>query len=107
MEVNYADISFTAKDIPACGYKIFIIKAINDVRMSKEYETDIRAGRDYIENRYYKIIAEKANGTVTIVDKLNDKLFKNCHRFVDGGMQEMNILIPHLTIKKSIWKSSE
>ncbi len=85
LDVNYADISFTAKDIPACGYKIFIIKAINDLRMSKEYETDIRAGRDYIENKYYKVIAEEANGTVTIVDKLNNKIFKNCHRFVDGG----------------------
>lgn len=85
LEVNYADISFTAKDIPACGYKTFIIKAINDLRMHKEYETDIRAGRDYIENKYYKIIAEEANGTVTIVDKLNNKIFKNCNRFVDGG----------------------
>ena len=84
-EVNYTDISFTAKDIPACGYKIFIIKAINDLRTSKEYETDIRAGRDYIENKYYKVIAEEGNGTVTIVDKLNDKKFKNCNRFVDGG----------------------
>jgi len=85
LEVNYADISLTAKDIPACGYKIFIIKAINDLRTSKEYETDIRAGRDYIENKYYKVIAEEGNGTVTIVDKLNDKKFKNCNRFVDGG----------------------
>jgi len=85
LEVNYADISFTAKDIPACGYKVFIIKVINDVRMSKGYKTDIRTGRDYIENRYYKVIAEENNGTVTIIDKLNNKIFKNCHRFVDGG----------------------
>ena len=84
LEVNYADISFTAKDIPACGYKVFIIKAINDLRTSKEYETDIRAGRDYIENKYYKIIAE-TEGTITIVDKLNDKVFKNCNKLVDGG----------------------
>jgi len=85
LEVNYADISFTAKDIPACGYKTFIIKAINEVRMSKEYETDIRAGRDYIENKYYKVIAEKGNRKVTIIDKLNNKVFKNCNSFVDGG----------------------
>ena len=85
LEVNYADISFTAKDIPACGYKTFTIKAINDLRMHKEYKTDIRAGRDYIENKYYKVIAEDANGTITIVDKLNNKIFKNCNRFVDGG----------------------
>jgi len=84
LEVNYADISFTAKDIPACGYKVFIIKAINDLRTSKEYETDIRTGRDCIENKYYKVIAE-TNGTVTIVDKLNNKVFKNCNRFVDSG----------------------
>lgn len=86
-EVNYSDISFSAKDIPACGYKTFIIKAMNDIgiRNSKEYETDVRAGRDYIENKYYKIVAEGANGTITIVDKLNHKVFKNCHRFVDGG----------------------
>ena len=84
IEVNYADISFTAKDIPACGYKIFIIKAINDLRMYREYKTDIRAGIDYIENKYYKVIAE-ANGTVIILDKLNNKVFKNCHRFADGG----------------------
>lgn len=84
LEVNYADISFTAKDIPACGYKTFTIKAINDLRIHKEYETDIRAGRDYIENKYYKVIAE-TNGTITIIDKLNNKVFKNCHRFVDGG----------------------
>jgi mannosylglycerate hydrolase len=84
LEVNYADISFTAKDIPACGYKIFIVKAINNLMTSKEYETDIRAGRDYIENKYYKIIVE-ANRTLTIVDKLNNKVFKNCHRFIDGG----------------------
>jgi len=84
-EVNYADISFTVKDIPACGYKTFIIKAVNEVRVSKEYETDIRTGIDYIENKYYKVIAEKDNGTVTIVDKLNNKEFKNFNRFVDGG----------------------
>ena len=84
LEVNYADISFTAKDIPACGYKTFTIKAINDLRMHKEYKTDIRAGRDYIENKYYKVIAE-TNGTVTVVDKINNKKFKNCNRFVDGG----------------------
>jgi len=83
-EVNYADISFTAKDIPACGYKTFIIRAINDLRTSKEYETDIRTGRDYIENKYYKVIAE-TNGTVTVVDKINNKKFENCNRFVDGG----------------------
>jgi len=84
LEVNYTDISFTAKDIPACGYKTFTIKAINDLRMHKEYKTDIRAGRDYIENKYYKVIAE-TNGTVTVVDKINNKKFKNCNRFVDGG----------------------
>jgi len=84
LEVNYADISFTAKDIPACGYKTFTIKAIDDLRMHKEYETDIRAGRDYIENKYYKVIVE-TKGTITIVDKINNKIFKNCHRFVDGG----------------------
>ena len=84
LEVNYADISFTAKDIPACGYKTFIIKAINHINTSKGYETDIKSGRDYIENKYYKIIAE-TNGTLTIMDKLNDKIFKNCNRFVDGG----------------------
>ncbi|TFG90377.1 MAG: hypothetical protein E4G71_05360, partial [Candidatus Atribacteria bacterium] len=83
-EVNYADISFTAKDIPACGYNTFIIKAINEVKIFKEYDTDIRVGRDYIENKYYKISAE-TNGTLTIVDKLNDKIFKNCNRFVDSG----------------------
>ena len=84
LEVNYADISFTAKDIPACGYKTFTIKAINDLRTSKEYETDIRAGRDHIENKYYKVIVE-TNRTITIIDKLNNKVFKNCNRFVDGG----------------------
>lgn len=84
-KVNYADISFTAKDIPACGYKTFIIKAINHVKTSKEYETDIKIGRDYIENKYYKIISQEMNGTVTIVDKLNNKIFKNCNRFIDGG----------------------
>jgi mannosylglycerate hydrolase len=84
LEVNYVDISFTAKDLPACGYKTFTIKAINDLRMHKEYETDIRAGRDYIENKYYRVIAE-TKGTITIVDKLNNKVFKNCNRFVDGG----------------------
>jgi len=84
-EVNYTDISFTAKDIPACGYKTFTIKAINDLRTSKEYETDIRVGRDYIENKYYKVIAEETKGTITIIDKLNDRVFKNCNRFIDGG----------------------
>jgi len=84
LEVNYADISFTAKDIPACGYKIFIIKAIDNVQIPKEYKTDIRTGRDYIENKYYKVIAE-TKGTITVVDKINNKKFKNCNRFVDGG----------------------
>ena len=86
-EVNYVDISFTAKDILACGYKIYIIKAINDIRISKqeEYDTDIKAGRDYIESKYYKVIAEEGNGTVTIVDKVDNKIFENCNKFVDGG----------------------
>lgn len=84
LEVNYADISFTAKDIPACGYKTFTIKAINDLRLHKEFGTDVKAGRDYIENKYYKVIAE-TKGTMTVVDKINNKIFKNCHRFIDGG----------------------
>jgi mannosylglycerate hydrolase len=84
-EVNYADISFTAKGIPAGGYKTFIIKAIYDLEISQEYETDIRVGNEYIENKYYKIIVEEDRGTVTIMDKLNHKIFKNCHRLVDGG----------------------
>jgi mannosylglycerate hydrolase len=52
--------------------------------MHKEYKTDIRAGRDYIENKYYKVIAE-TKGTITVVDKINNKKFKNCNRIVDGG----------------------
>jgi len=83
-QVNYADISFTAKGIPSCGYKTFIIKAINNTKTDKKPDTDIKAGRRCIENKYYRIIAEN-KGSITIIDKLNNKKFINCNRFVDGG----------------------
>ncbi len=84
VDVNYADISFTAEDIPASGYKTFKIKAIDDLTMPPEYKSDISYGNNYIENSFYRIEAQK-DGTVNITDKNNNKIYKNCNKFVDSG----------------------
>ncbi|MDI3548735.1 MAG: 2-O-(6-phospho-alpha-D-mannosyl)-D-glycerate hydrolase [Halanaerobiales bacterium] len=84
IDINYVDISFTAEDIPAAGYKTYIIKAVDDLTMPPEYKSDISYGHNYIENCFYRIEAN-ADGTVNIMDKSSNKVYRNCNKFVDSG----------------------
>ncbi|SIQ22605.1 alpha-mannosidase [Halanaerobium kushneri] len=84
IDVNYADISFTAENIPAAGYKTYKIKAVNDLTMPGEYSSDIAHGSNYIENVFY-IVKANNDGTVDITDKINNRTYNNCNRFSDRG----------------------
>lgn len=47
------------KDIPAFGYKKFIIKPIDEIQMP-----DDQSNNEILENKWYKIVTDKSRGTI-------------------------------------------
>lgn len=71
--LNFKDI------IPAMGYKTYFIKEHNIVNyISKHEEVNI------MENSYYKINVEE-NGSLTILDKINETTYKDVMVIEDGS----------------------
>jgi len=48
------------KDIPAFGYRKYIIKPVDDPEQTSE-----QTGTEVLENRWYRIVTDKAKGTIT------------------------------------------
>ncbi|MCX6344730.1 MAG: hypothetical protein NT018_06615 [Armatimonadetes bacterium] len=60
---------FTARNLPALGYKVFWA-----VRSSKPIPTSIKCTTDYVENQFFRVNIDKKNAAITsIVDKVNKR----------------------------------
>lgn len=70
-KVYKAKIALKVEDIPAMGYcqLVFELNKKNNIKIEK-----LEAGT--IENKYYKIVANE-NGSIDILDKTSNKLYKN------------------------------
>jgi len=73
------EITFLARNVPSCGYKVFYLKPIDEDISGK---IEIKAGENFIENNYLKIVVN-TNGTINIEDKIHNISFKNLHVFED------------------------
>ncbi|HHW48330.1 MAG TPA: alpha-mannosidase, partial [Clostridiaceae bacterium] len=79
-------------DIPACGYKVFKIvpkssfnrKTVFWPEMRKSKGNDIASSVNTMENEYLKVKVEK-DGTISIMDKSDNKLYSNLNYFEDAG----------------------
>lgn len=78
-EVYRAKIALKANSIPAMGYTqlVFELNKKNDCNLEKVTSNEI-------ENKYYKIIANN-NGSIDILDKTSNKLYKNQAIIEDNG----------------------
>lgn len=78
-QVFRAKIALKAKDVPALGYTqlVFELKKENDCELESSNSKEI-------ENKYYKITANN-NGSVDILDKLSNKVYKNQAVIQDNG----------------------
>ncbi|MHA1338774.1 MAG: glycoside hydrolase family 38 C-terminal domain-containing protein [Promethearchaeota archaeon] len=94
---NLVDFLFKTPKIPALGYKTFIIESENidneDIdeilnqqnNLSAEYSLKfVNASHDFLENDVVKVLIEK-NGSLTIIDKENNAIYKGFNVFLDTG----------------------
>ncbi len=65
------NLLFRAADIPSIGYKTFYIVDKNQITLPPF--ANLEAGNGYIENKYYKISADKTRGITSIYDKLKKR----------------------------------
>jgi len=76
-------ISFLAKNVPAFGYKVYVVKPGGNPRPSSGQRL-LSPEKSVLENEYLKISIRK-NGTFDVIDKKSDVIYKRCHYFEDGG----------------------
>jgi len=75
-------IRFETGNIPPMGYKIFLLKKIE----TKQALHPVRLSSNVVENKYYRLILERKNGTIkSIIDKqLNKELIDSSSPYYFG-----------------------
>jgi mannosylglycerate hydrolase len=113
------DIAFWAKDMPAHGYKTFILRP----RREDEpiYFEQVSKDEGSIENEFYEIGVDPKSGTFTLTDKETGVVYKNINQFrdmADAGDEynysppETDLVVakffsdPQITIRKSALEQS-
>ncbi len=75
-----ATLCFVARDVPAHGYKSFVIHAAAPADVPL---TSLEGCR--IANEFYTVEADLASGTLTVTDRRSGAVLSSLHRFIDGG----------------------
>ena len=100
--IRLKDKTFLARNVPPLGYKTFRISKV-------KRSSSIKAGKNYLENRFFRIEFDKSGGIKRILDKrrkkeLIDSSFYFGNELIaishDGDLEGM------LNLKKEIWRSS-
>lgn len=78
-QVFRAKIALVAKDVPSLGYTQLVL----ELNKKNKCEVEVNNSKE-IENKYYKITAND-NGSVDILDKLSNKVYKNQGVIEDNG----------------------
>jgi mannosylglycerate hydrolase len=71
-------ISFIA-NVPACGYSAYRIKPVKNIELNYE---EIKADTHEMESEYLKVKINE-DGTLNILDKETNRIYKNLHYFED------------------------
>ncbi|MGB6837552.1 MAG: glycoside hydrolase family 38 C-terminal domain-containing protein [Dehalococcoidia bacterium] len=74
-------VGFMAADVPGFGYKTFRLEYS---RLSRP-EEGLLGGDRRIENEFFAVTVNPADGTLEVQDKRTGRVLEGLHRFVDGG----------------------
>ena len=77
-----ANVRLLASDLPANGYATYRIVPVEKASSHMKVPSDVRAGKDWIENAHYRIVAQ-VDGTIDIHDKDDQISFRHCLVFED------------------------
>ena len=80
LKCNEVKIQFLAESVPALGYKTFLVRGGEHVPLKKA----IAKSPNEIENEFLKVEFNN-DGTISIMNKITGRVFKNLHIFEDGG----------------------
>jgi hypothetical protein len=102
---------FSATDVPSIGYKTFYVVAKDKIPPTTS--TDLAAGDGYIENKHYRISADKTRGLVSIYDKLEKRELINSKSaypfgfsvFTYSSMKNKAVHIKHIESQKGSLKA--
>jgi len=78
-------VRFVAHDVPARGYKTFLARARRPEDAAQEAQPELAASATSIENGFYRVSVDPANGTLTVLDKTTGAICAGLNRFADGG----------------------
>jgi alpha-mannosidase len=82
------ELSMVAQDVPSFGYKTFWIREATDrqIAQTSEVSEDFGSLGPYsLENEFYVVEVDPADGTLTLTDKDTGLVLRGLNRFVDGG----------------------
>jgi len=79
-DAKKVEFIFVGKNLPGYGYRVY--QAVPSRYMPKAVR---ETGKEEIENEFYRIKVNRANGTFDIIDKVNGFTYADCNRFVDVG----------------------
>ncbi len=90
-----ADVGFVAEDVPGYGYAIFALDVASAVGAQP-----VAPAPETLDNAAFAVIADPADGTLTITDKTTGRTYAGLNRFVDGGDKgdEYNYCVPETEI---------
>jgi mannosylglycerate hydrolase len=74
------EFCFVAEDVPGHGYKTYLIKVPR-----QHPDSNLQLPTSSIENEFFLVKADLADGTLSITDKATGLAFEGLNRFVDGG----------------------
>jgi len=86
------EFCFVAEDVPGHGYKTYLVKSKIQSSKPKVQTSNVKrqiSNLQYpsssIENEFFVVEADPADGTLRITDKATGLAFEGLNRFVDGG----------------------
>ncbi len=74
------EIEFVARSVPGFGYRAFYVAP-----KMHQASSVVRARSLELENEFFRVEPNAADGTLTITDKSTGAVYRGINRFVDGG----------------------
>ncbi len=83
MEMNAlrVHVHLSVKDLPALGYKTYVVKPKEDFKWS---DGSLVSSERILENEFLKVTINN-NGTLDVYDKATEQLYQGLHYFQDNG----------------------
>lgn len=82
-----ADVAFLAKDVPACGYKTFVVRPrqAGEPKPQEMKTESIKTAAQSIENEFYEVSVDPKGGYFIVYDKETGLTYSGLNQFRDGA----------------------